>query len=391
MAYEDCSQYRSEAVDLVLGDLPGDRRAQVVAHIEGCRGCSREVAALNATLDALSAATLPVEPRYGFVEGVLAAAERDPALAALTSAEARWVPEAAGAGWVAAPGVPDHPVRAASGRPRREARRPVAVVMRRRRTLLGLTGLTILLAVLAAGSGSWVFAGSAIAFAVLDVAYLGLVMAVTHLKAREELTGGLAADDGWWRQLVPAPGRSASPDPAAGAAPVPALTAVAPVSVDDLALARFVLSYFTGWLLMPVVALIAVVRGDLTGVEQSPVLGRIVALQRQGRSQSLRLLAAGATTVAVASGGTLAAVVAPSMASAATAVPAAHAAAAPAAAAPSGPAAGPYAPSSTFSAASTDLTVTYLAQLSPVTDEAASGSPSPAAPPDTARPGADRH
>ncbi|MDE3206469.1 MAG: hypothetical protein KGQ66_19860 [Acidobacteriota bacterium] len=406
MAYDDCSRYRSEAVDLVLGDLPGDRRAALVAHIEVCRGCRREVAALNATLDALSAATVPVEPGYGFVERVLDAAERDPALAALTSSGAGWVPEVAGAGWAPGTGPSAVPVGAGAGRrPHRGARRPVAAVMRRRQTLLSLTAVTILLAVLASGSGSWWFAGPAIAGAVLDVAYLGLVMAVTHLKAREELAGGLAADDGWWRQLLPAAGRAAPPEPAAGAVPTPALTASVPASVDDLALARFVLSYFTGWLLMPVVALIAVVRGDLTGVEQSPVLGRIVALQRQGRSQSLRLLAAGATTVAVASGGTLAVVVAPGMASAATSVPAAQAPAAtsvPGAQSPAAtsvpaaqaPAASPYVPGSTSSTGSTNLAVTYLAQLNAVTETAAPGSPPPAtsppdASPDIPQPGAD--
>jgi hypothetical protein len=276
---------RDEAVSFVLGDLPGDARATMVAHLEGCGGCRREVADLNAALDSVSVLTAPVEPHPGFVDRVLAAADRDPALA-----PARPVTVLVGA---SAPG-----------------RRPVAVVMRRRRTLLGLSGITALLAVIALGSGSWAVAALAIFSAVLEAAYLSLIIAVTHLKARDELTLAATADESWWRELPPV-----RPLLVEQPAPLPE------ARVGELDLAHFVVSYFTGWLLMPVVAVIGLVRGDLTGVEQSPVLGRIVALQRQGRSHSLRLLVAGATTVAVAGGGTAMAL-APGVASAATPAPA---------------------------------------------------------------------
>lgn len=336
MDFDPCCRFRDEAVSFVLGDLPGDERSRMVAHIETCGGCRREVAALNAALDAVSAVTAPVEPGLGFVDRVLAAADRDPALALLGRLEARAEPAAALVEVAALP-----------------ARRPVAVVMRRRRTLLGLTGLTALLAVVAMGSGSWVPAGLAIFSAALEVAYLSLVIAVTHLKARAELAPVPAADDCWWQELAPVRPLTVE---APAAAPV--------ASVGDLDLAHFVVSYFTGWMLMPVVALIGLVRGDLTGIESSPVLGRIVALQRQGRAQSLRLLVAGATTVAVAGGGTAMAL-APGVAAAATPAPAPAVQVqvqvqAPARYTP------PDAPSGV--AAEHGLAVTYLAQLNDITE-----------------------
>ncbi len=286
---------------------------------------------MNSTVDSVSAVAAPVEPGSGFIDRVLAAADRDPALASLGLRPA-----------------------ARSAVPARPVRRPVAVVMRRRRTLLGLTGLTALAAVAAIGSGSWVLAGLAILFAGLDVAYLTLVIAMTHLKARDELTASRAADDCWWLELQPA-ARLSVPEPEAAPA----------VSLGELDLGRFVLSYFTGWLLMPVVGVIALVRGDLAGVEQSPVLGRIVAVQRQGRAQSLRLLVAGATTVAVAGGGAVgAAILAPGMASAAV------------------PAQTQYAPVEAPSgiAAEHGLAITYLAQLNDVVESPVVTSETPPAP-----------
>jgi LysM repeat protein/anti-sigma factor ChrR (cupin superfamily) len=278
--FDQCALFEHEAAAFVLGDLPGDRRAEMVAHLQACSPCRREVAGLNAALDSMSVVTRPVEPGPGFVDSVLAAAEATLAPAPATARVTRIGP-------------------------------PVTVVMRRRRTLLGLTGATFLLAAVAAGSASWAVSSLAIASAVLLVTYLGLVIAVTHTQAREELAATLPVDDCWWGGFEPVTVSSLPPAEELVATPV--------VAVDNMSLVRFVGSYFAGWMLTPVVALIALVRGDLAGVEQSPVLGRIVALQRQGRAQSLRLLAAGATSVAVAGGATM--VVAPGLASAATSAP----------------------------------------------------------------------
>ena len=135
----------------------------------------------------------------------------------------------------------------------------------------------------------------------------------TRTRARSELVAARPADDVWWRGLEPIE--------ASAAAPVVDPSEASTVALDNTALTRFVVSYFTGWLLTPVVATIGLVRGDLSGVEQSSVLGRILALQRQGRAQSLRLLAAGVTTVVVAGGGTATATIllTPQVASAAPA------------------------------------------------------------------------
>jgi hypothetical protein len=293
VAFDQCSRFEPDTASFVLGDLPGDRRAEMVAHLGGCSPCRRDVDALNAALDSISAVTVPVPPSPGFVESVLAAAESTLAPAAVPALV--------------------NPALVSPARPRvTGVQRPVAVVMRRRRTLLGLSGATLLLAAIALGSASWAVSALAIFFAVLEVAYIGLVVALTHTKARDELAASLPVNECWWSELEPV-----GP---AGPGPVPDMIATPVVAVDNMALVHFAASYFAGWVLTPVVALIGLVRGDLTGLEHSPVLTRIVALQRQGRAQSLRLLAAGATTVAVAGGGTVATmVVAPGVASAAAA------------------------------------------------------------------------
>src|SRR5581483_2556098 len=133
-------------------------RGLVVAHLDSCSQCRREVATLNSALDSISAATVPVEPGPAFVDGVLSLGEQHQLL-----------------------------LRPA---PRRA---PVPVVIRRRRTLLTLSAVTCLMAILAVGAHSWVLTGLGIFFAVLEVAYLGLVMAVAHTKARDELAPASAS------------------------------------------------------------------------------------------------------------------------------------------------------------------------------------------------------
>ena len=308
MVSDQCLDFGSEAASFVLGDVPAEDRAAMVTHLDTCPTCRREVTTLAEALDAISGATVPMEPSPGFVERVLAAGEPIIASTPLpgrpetTSALADVVPlRRRGAGGAAAPYRP-----------------PVAVVMRRRRTLLCLSAATAALSLMAVGIHTWVLPALAILSAMLDVAYLGLVIRVTHTRARYDIdstfrTARLADDDDFWRKLesevrfIPSDDERVTPSV---------------VGVGNTTLARFVVAYFIGWLLTPLVALIGLVRGDLAGIEQSPVLGRIVDLQRRGRAQSLKLLVAGATTVAVAGGGTAATVlVAPDLAAAATPAP----------------------------------------------------------------------
>ncbi len=278
MDSEPCLRFEDEAVSFVLGDLDGAVRARMVSHLDSCSPCRREVAALNAAVDVISASTAPVKPSPGFVDRVLASAE-----------EHHLTPP------LAAPS------------------RPVPVVVRRRRTLLSLSAATAALAVAGVEAHSWTLSVLAAFAAALALTYLGLIVAVTRTRARSELVAARPADDVWWRGLEPIE--------ASAAAPVVDPSEASTVALDNTALTRFVVSYFTGWLLTPVVATIGLVRGDLSGVEQSSVLGRILALQRQGRAQSLRLLAAGVTTVVVAGGGTATATIllTPQVASAAPA------------------------------------------------------------------------
>jgi hypothetical protein len=246
----------------------------MVAHLDSCSSCRRQVADLATTLDSITAATVPVTPRAGFVDRVLIAAD------------------AAGLTTDAAPSAAPQPVRS----------RPMTVLLRRRRTLAVLTGTTAVLALLGLAFDTWILLGLALATAALDVAYLALVIAVAYGNARHDLLSGFEGrrinSNTDWDTYLGDLGLELLP---ASSADAPAAPPV--VAVGSTALVRFILSYFLGWALTPLVAGIRLVRGDLSGLERSPILQRIVALQEQGRSRSLKLLVAGATTVAVAGGG----------------------------------------------------------------------------------------
>ena len=282
-----CARYADEAASFVLGDVPAEQRADMVAHLDSCGSCRREVVTLAAALDSISAVTVPMAPSAGFVDRVLAAADAADLTAGLSAA-------------------PD------AGRVHRPKFAPVTVVLRRRRTLAALTGAAAVLALLGLAFHTWLLLGPAVAAAALDAAYLALVITITHTKARADMAGLFPvqriADDTFWLELELVP--TASGDE----------TAPAPlVAVRNTAVARFVFAYFLGWALTPLVAVIHLLRGDLAGVEESPLLGHIVALQRRGRAQSLKLLVAGATSVAVVGGGAATVLVAPGLAAAAPA------------------------------------------------------------------------
>jgi LysM repeat protein len=301
VGYDKCLLFERDGASFVLGDVPAEQRAAMVAHLDGCAACRRDVAALATALDSISAAVTPMKPSPGFVERVLHAADKATDIAASRIQEDPVTLT-----------IPDREVRRYGG-----ADRPVAVVMRRRRTLFVLTGSTLMLTLLAFAFQAWMVYALAICAAVVAVIYLGLVISITHTKAREDIALAFRkneiADDSYWRELWPELTTSATLDEG--------LVSVQPVvAVDNAALVRFVLAYFAGWALTPVVALIRLMRGDLAEIEQSPWLAQIVALQRRGRAQSLKLLVAGATTVAVAGGGTAATMlISPGMASAAPA------------------------------------------------------------------------
>jgi anti-sigma factor RsiW len=74
VAADGCARWLDEAVAFALDDLDGEVRARMVAHLDACPACRREVASLAATLDRMTAATGPVPPSREFVARVLTAA-----------------------------------------------------------------------------------------------------------------------------------------------------------------------------------------------------------------------------------------------------------------------------------------------------------------------------
>jgi len=45
----DCEQIRGRMLELLYGELPPDRRAEVQAHVAGCEACRAELRALEST------------------------------------------------------------------------------------------------------------------------------------------------------------------------------------------------------------------------------------------------------------------------------------------------------------------------------------------------------
>ncbi len=83
-------------VDLVLGDVDGDRRAAMATHLLRCAACRREYDAVAATVEELLPAVPGVQPPLGFDEQVLArlAADRR-STGAGSSRRWRWLAAAA--------------------------------------------------------------------------------------------------------------------------------------------------------------------------------------------------------------------------------------------------------------------------------------------------------
>src|SRR5207302_205979 len=67
----DCSQAGAMLDELALDVLPGDRRAALLGHLEGCPGCRHLLDELSETADALLLAGPVVVPPAGFEDRVL--------------------------------------------------------------------------------------------------------------------------------------------------------------------------------------------------------------------------------------------------------------------------------------------------------------------------------
>ncbi|HEU5001670.1 MAG TPA: zf-HC2 domain-containing protein [Actinomycetota bacterium] len=65
-----CAEVEELAPELALGILPGDQRAHVLAHLDGCAGCRRVVKELADAGDALLAMAPEIEPPAGFAQRV---------------------------------------------------------------------------------------------------------------------------------------------------------------------------------------------------------------------------------------------------------------------------------------------------------------------------------
>lgn len=83
-------------VDLVLGDVDGDQRAAMVAHVLRCATCRREYDELAATVEDLLPAVPGVQPPLGFDERMLARLAADAGSGGTGSSRRwRWVATAA--------------------------------------------------------------------------------------------------------------------------------------------------------------------------------------------------------------------------------------------------------------------------------------------------------
>ena len=80
MSPTGCAELAEAAPELVLGILPGDERAEAVAHLDECSHCQQLVAAYNMVGDRLLLLAARVEPPPGFDSRVLATITADEAV-----------------------------------------------------------------------------------------------------------------------------------------------------------------------------------------------------------------------------------------------------------------------------------------------------------------------
>ena len=67
-----CESARAMAPELALGIIPGEERAQLLAHVASCASCRRVVDNLAEAADAILLTAPEIEPPAGFESGVLA-------------------------------------------------------------------------------------------------------------------------------------------------------------------------------------------------------------------------------------------------------------------------------------------------------------------------------
>jgi hypothetical protein len=67
-----CAGVADAAAELALGVLPGRERARVLAHLDGCGACRKNVRQLTITRDALLELLPGSEPPLGFETGMVA-------------------------------------------------------------------------------------------------------------------------------------------------------------------------------------------------------------------------------------------------------------------------------------------------------------------------------
>ncbi len=60
-----CDETQASLAELALGILPGDERARVLAHLEGCERCQNEAERLTGTVDAMLQLAPEIEPPLG--------------------------------------------------------------------------------------------------------------------------------------------------------------------------------------------------------------------------------------------------------------------------------------------------------------------------------------
>src|SRR5262249_54274570 len=73
-----CAELHDEAAELALGILDGERRAEALAHLDGCARCRALVEDLAEVADLVVATAPAIEPPAGFESRVLVAIGADP-------------------------------------------------------------------------------------------------------------------------------------------------------------------------------------------------------------------------------------------------------------------------------------------------------------------------
>ncbi len=184
--------------------------------------------------------------------------------------------------------------------------RPVRLEIRQRRA-------TVVLAVALAGTllGASVTRSGALwlstmAVAAVTVAYLALVARVRGLNAEREMATAFAVDttldwDAFGFGLLDAAGGGEGAADGAEGAAVGACGATVPpatVAMGHGDLVRFVAAWALGVVLTPIVGLVRIAGGDLSDLERHGVIDKLVRAQAYGRSQSLRVVAAGLVATA---------------------------------------------------------------------------------------------